>query len=46
MNTVRKSLSENENVIIDTSNLSSEHIAELTTEIINQGLQGRVLFWP
>ena len=46
MNIVKKSLSENENVIIDTSNLSTEHIAELTSEVTKQGLQGKVLFWP
>ena len=46
MNTIKKSLSENENVIVDTSNMSPEHIIELTTEIKNQGLENNILFWP
>lgn len=46
MHTINKSLSENENVIIDTSNMSPEHIIELTTEIKNQGLENNILFWP
>ena len=39
-----KSLSENENVIIDTSNMSLENINELVTEIKNQGLENNKLF--
>lgn len=46
MNTIKKSLFESENVIIDTSNMSSEHITELITEIKNQGLESNILFWP
>ena len=46
MNTIKKSLAENENVIVDTSNMSPEHIIELTTEIRNQGLENNILFWP
>ena len=46
MNTIKKSLFENENVIVDTSNMSPEHIIELITEIKNQGLQNNILFWP
>lgn len=45
MNTIKKSLFESENVIIDTSNMSSEHITELITEIKNQGLESNILFW-
>jgi len=39
MNTINKSLSENENVIIDTSNMSSEHISELIAEIKKHGIE-------
>ena len=46
MNTIKKSLDENENVIVDTSNMSPDHIVELTTEIKNQGLENNILFWP
>lgn len=46
MNTIKESLSKKENVIVDTSNMSPEHILELTTEIKNQELENNILFWP
>ncbi len=46
MNIIKKSLSENENVIIDTSNMSKNHIIELKVEIEKQGLENSILFWP
>ena len=46
MSIIKKSLFEGENVIVDTSNMSTEHISELMNEIKNQGLDDRILFWP
>ena len=44
MNTINKSLSENENVILDTSNMHLEHINELTDALTAQGKISNVLF--
>lgn len=46
MNTINKSLEEGENVIIDTINMTPEHISELIEEIQRQGLENNILFWP
>lgn len=46
MNTINKSLEEGENVIIDTTNMTSEHVSELIEEIQKQGLENNILFWP
>ena len=46
MNTIIKSLEEGENVIIDTTNMTSEHVSELIEEIQKQGLENNILFWP
>lgn len=46
MKAIKKSLSENENVIVDTSNMSKEHILELKKAIKTQGIDDKILFWP
>lgn len=46
MNTINKSLEEGENVIIDTTNMTSEYVSELIKEIQKQGLENNILFWP
>ena len=46
MDTIIDSLSKNENVIVDTSNMSVNHISELTNEINIRGLADNILFWP
>ena len=35
-----------ENVIVDTTNMSPQHISELINEIISQNLTDHVIFWP
>lgn len=46
MNNVEKELRSGHNVIIDTGNLSVEHLEELRTEIERRGYSDRVVYWP
>lgn len=46
MDEIYDSLSKNENVILDTLNLSDEHKAELLKEISDKGLTDYVIIWP
>ncbi|PZT52719.1 hypothetical protein DN757_26010 [Paenibacillus silvae] len=46
MESIKKSLSEGENVMVDTRNLSPSHLIELKTEVSKQSLGDRVKFWP
>ena len=46
MNNVEKELRSGHNVIIDTCNLSVEHLEELRTEIERRGYADRVVYWP
>lgn len=46
MRSINKSLSEDENVILDVSNLSIENKAELLHELSIQGLIDKVVTWP
>ncbi|URZ04232.1 hypothetical protein [Clostridium felsineum] len=46
MDTIHDSLENNEHVILDTSNMSQEHISLLSSEIKNQGLMNKVIIWP
>jgi len=45
MDNITKSLEGNENVIVDTAKMSSEHVAELKNAVNNAGLSGKVIFW-
>ena len=46
MNKIYDSLAENENVMLDTSNLNVNDLAELMKEIIEKGLEDKVIVWP
>jgi len=46
MDEIYESLSKNENVILDTTNLKEEHKIELLKEINDRGLMDRVVVWP
>ncbi|MBN2736310.1 MAG: hypothetical protein JXR70_04970 [Spirochaetales bacterium] len=46
MNSIMESLSHGENVMLDTKNLSTEHLAELLAEIKKLGLDSKVIPWP
>lgn len=46
MESINKSLSEGENVMVDTRNLSSSDLTLLKNEVLKQGLGDRVKFWP
>lgn len=46
MNNVEKELRSGHNVIIETGNLSVEHLEELRTEIERRGYSDRVVYWP
>ena len=44
MESIMDSLNKGENVIVDTSHMTPEHIAELTSEVNARGLADKVLF--
>jgi len=46
MDSILDSLGKNENVLLDTSNLSSVHKAELLQELTKQGLIDKIILWP
>ncbi|QHW29705.1 PrsW family intramembrane metalloprotease [Paenibacillus rhizovicinus] len=46
MTNIRKSISNNENVMLDTRNLSPEHLSELKDELVRTGLINQVKLWP
>ena len=46
MANIKKSLTANENVMLDTRNLTATDLQELTNEISKQGLSDKVLTWP
>lgn len=46
MDEIYDSLGKNENVILDTSQLSPAHKNELLQEILNQGLMDNIIVWP
>ena len=46
MNKIYDSLAENVNVMLDTSNLNPNDLAELMKEIIEKGLEDKVIVWP
>ena len=46
MDTIQASLEEGEYVIVDTSNMSQEHIAVLIDELEKQGLMDKIIIWP
>lgn len=46
MDSILDSISKNENVMLDTSNLSLAHKTELLNEITKQGLLDKVILWP
>lgn len=46
MNKIYDSLAENENVMLDTSNFNPSDTAELMKEIIEKGLEDKVIVWP
>lgn len=44
---IRTSISRNENVIVDTTKMSSEHVAELASAIATDtSLAGKIIWWP
>nr|WP_294495338.1 hypothetical protein [uncultured Anaerosporobacter sp.] len=46
MDSILDSLGKNENVMLDTSNLSLAHKTELLNELSKQGLMDKVILWP
>ncbi|MBR4669323.1 MAG: hypothetical protein IKO84_01870 [Butyrivibrio sp.] len=46
MRTINKSLEKQENVIVDTLNMSQEHITELKAAVKANGIDDKVIFWP
>ncbi|THF73944.1 hypothetical protein [Cohnella fermenti] len=46
MTNIRKSISNGENVMLDTRNLSQEHLSELKNELVKTGLIDNVKIWP
>ena len=46
MDEIYDSLSKNENVILDTTNLSDTHKTELLKEISDKGLSDQIIVWP
>lgn len=46
IDSILESLGKNENVILDTSNLSSAHRTELVQELLEQGLMNKIILWP
>ena len=46
MKNVEKELRSGHNVIIDTGNLSVEHLEELRSEIERRGYSDRIVYWP
>lgn len=46
MRSINKSLSEGEHVILDTTNLSSQHLSELLVELEKQNLMDKIILWP
>ncbi|MFI9482676.1 hypothetical protein ACIG2M_12480 [Lysinibacillus fusiformis] len=46
MKSIKDSLAENENVILDTTNMSEAHRAELLSEISKEGLKDNIILWP
>lgn len=46
MTNIKKSLAANENVMLDTRNLTVTDLQELISEIAKQGLSDKVLTWP
>ena len=46
MKSILKSLSENENIILDTTNLNVVNKVELLRELINKGLMDKIIVWP
>lgn len=43
---ILKSLSENENVMLDVTNLSTQHKTELLNKLSELGLMDKVIVWP
>ena len=46
MESIYGEINSDENVIIDTSNISSEHLIELKNAINLNGLEDSIIFWP
>lgn len=46
MDEIYDSLTKNENILLDTTNLSEAHKAELLKEISEKGLTDQVIVWP
>ena len=46
LNTIEKELSVGENVIVDTTSMSEEHINSLIEAINKLGLDNKIIFWP
>ena len=46
LKTIRTSLGEGEKVIVDTTNMSYEHISELKAAITSLGMDNDVIYWP
>jgi hypothetical protein len=44
MAAVRREVAAGENVIVDTANLSAEHVRDLQAALAAQGLTGKVIF--
>lgn len=46
LKSIKDSLAENENVILDTTNMSEAHKAEPLSEISKEGLMDNIILWP
>lgn len=46
MRSIKKSLAEGEFVILDTTNLNANDLAELLAELKKQGIIDKVILWP
>lgn len=46
MRSINKSLSEDEFVILDTTNLNAQYLSELLAELKRQNLMDKIILWP